>query len=219
MKGVKKILPYAVLFGMLSFNSMQMPKMTFARQLSQSEQSASLQKSQLQKDGDSLKEKIRSKQDALDSINLRLAPVEKGLDMYHHVQNTKAAIWYADSSSTCREKGDYEKAIEYATKAIELEPDSSSNYRARGLAYGLAGSNPFFGYSRLARADFEKAVELSKNEEERSLAQHYCDDIQQKKNEYYLLGAGIVALLGTTILRMIRSIRNKRKDKTKELRF
>jgi len=64
------------------------------------------------------------------------------------------------------EKGNYEKAIEYFTKAIELKPDYAEAYYNRGLAYLKIGSKyTAEGRKNLnsAIADFSKAIELKPN--------------------------------------------------------
>jgi len=64
------------------------------------------------------------------------------------------------------EKGNYEKAIEYFTKAIELKPDYAEAYFNRGLAYFKMGSRyTTEGRENLNSAivDFSKAIELNPN--------------------------------------------------------
>ena len=64
------------------------------------------------------------------------------------------------------EKGNYEKAIEYFSKAIELKPDYAEAYYNRGLAYLKTGSKyTAEGRKNLnnAIADFSKAIELKPN--------------------------------------------------------
>ena len=58
------------------------------------------------------------------------------------------------------EKGNYEKAIEYFTKAIELKPDYAEAYFNRGLAYFKTGS--YYNREPYEKAiqDFTKAIEL-----------------------------------------------------------
>jgi len=61
------------------------------------------------------------------------------------------------------EKGNYKKAIEYFTKAIELKPDYAEAYFNRGLAYLKTGSIWIPGgveNLRKALSDFNKAIEL-----------------------------------------------------------
>ena len=108
------------------------------------------------------------------------------------------AMEYSDSSATFFGKGDYEKAISYATNAICLEPDSASNYFYRGKAYYSAASNPFTNYASLAVGDFQTVIELSKNEQERDQAQAQIDIVQSARNDfsvYFALG-GIFSLVG-----------------------
>jgi len=66
--------------------------------------------------------------------------------------------------------GDYKKATEALSKAVELDPTSAESYHWLGKAYGRRAetSSPFTapGYASRARKAFEKAVELdSKNVE------------------------------------------------------
>ena len=58
------------------------------------------------------------------------------------------------------EKGNYEKAIEYFTKAIELKPDYAEAYFNRGLAHFKTGS--YYNKEPYEKAiqDFTKAIEL-----------------------------------------------------------
>jgi len=60
--------------------------------------------------------------------------------------------------------GDYKKATEALSKAVELDPTSAESYHWLGKAYGRRAetSSPFTapGYASRARKAFEKAVEL-----------------------------------------------------------
>ena len=62
-----------------------------------------------------------------------------------------ALYWYKKGNETA---GDYEKQVEYYTKAIELAPNWAYAYNNRGVAYFN------LGMWMEAKADWDKAVEL-----------------------------------------------------------
>ncbi len=68
-------------------------------------------------------------------------------------RQTEAKIWYNKGYDE-GEKGNYEKAIDYYTKAIELKPDYAAAYINRGNIY-----NGLKEYEK-AINDFNKAIEL-----------------------------------------------------------
>ena len=61
------------------------------------------------------------------------------------------------------EAGNYEKAAEYFTKAIEQDPNNAVAYYNRGLAYTEIGKKKRIDPNEKAIADFSKAIELNPN--------------------------------------------------------
>jgi tetratricopeptide (TPR) repeat protein len=68
--------------------------------------------------------------------------------------NFTAVEWF-EKGKTSFVSGDYKNAIDYLTKAIELDPKSSRAYYYRGIAYGKLGND------QQAIKDFDKAIELN----------------------------------------------------------
>ena len=69
-------------------------------------------------------------------------------------QKRREAVIHNNRGSTYGEKGDYNRAIEAFTKAIDLNPNYAMAYNNRGLTYGKTGD-----YDR-AIEDYTKAIKL-----------------------------------------------------------
>lgn len=69
--------------------------------------------------------------------------------------NPKSAKAYNDRGIAFRMNGNQEEAINYFSKAIEIEPDYAEAYGNRGLSYASSQ----VGNYELALADFNKAIE------------------------------------------------------------
>jgi tetratricopeptide (TPR) repeat protein len=76
----------------------------------------------------------------------------------------------------------FDKVLEYANKAISIDPNNSSGYRQRGVALFHKGE------SEKSFADFDKAVELNKNFAEayysRALSWSYLGDYNKAIEDY-----------------------------------
>lgn len=71
----------------------------------------------------------------------------------------KTAKEYFDEGYNYDEQGEYDKAIESYTKAIELNPDHFKTYFNRGIAYSKMGER------KKATDDFEIAKKLNPDDE------------------------------------------------------
>ena len=69
-------------------------------------------------------------------------------------EETKDASYYFNMGYASDEKGDYDKAIEYYSEAIKLDPDESVTYNNRGKGYNEIGK-----YDKAIK-DLNKAIEL-----------------------------------------------------------
>ena len=65
-------------------------------------------------------------------------------------QSINNAMVYCDRGKTYCEKGDLNLAVEYYSKAIQLDPDNAEAYKGRGFAYDKKGNydDAIANYSR-----------------------------------------------------------------------
>ena len=72
-------------------------------------------------------------------------------------------------------KGDPKKAVQYASKGLELAPGDARVIRCRGFARMAAGDR------KSAREDFAAALRLDAGDEEALFGVARCDDLDSRK--------------------------------------
>ena len=100
-------------------------------------------------------------QKTIDSLKKQIqAAYAKALEHYAEASKRKADLWdaYISRGAVHRKKGEYDKAINVYTQAIELTPEDPMVYRNRALAYSES-SCPDDDLDR-AIADYNKAIDL-----------------------------------------------------------
>jgi lipopolysaccharide biosynthesis regulator YciM len=75
-------------------------------------------------------------------------------------KNPESAKAYNDQGVAIRMNGDHKQAIEYFSKAIEIDPNYAEAYNNRGLSYASSQIGNF----DLALSDFSKVIELNPND-------------------------------------------------------